>query len=174
MRIALIAAIGRDHAIAIGNDLPWHLPDDVSDFRRKIKGHMVLMGRVTYEVIGHPLKDSPTMVITRNTEYQSDAIVFHTISEGIQFAQQSGEKMLFILGGQEIYTDTLNLATDLYLTHVEDEFKNATTFFPEVNWSQWIELASETIRFEQSERNSHSFVVKHYRLKNCSADEFVK
>jgi len=166
MRIALIAAIGADHAIAIGDELPWRLRDDTEDFHRKIRGHVVLMGRKTYETIGHPLDGSPTIVITRDTAYHSEAMVFHTIEEGIRHAGGAGEEMLFILGGGEIYSAILPLATDLYLTHVEASFENATAFFPPVDWSRWQELPAETLHFTPSERNEYAFSIKHYILKN--------
>jgi dihydrofolate reductase len=166
MRIALIAAIGADHAIAIGDNLPWRLRDDIDDFRRKIRGHVVLMGRQPYETIGHPLADSPTIVITRDHAYHSEAIVFHTIADGIRHAEELGEEMLFILGGGEIYSATLPLATDLYLTHVEDRFENATAFFPPVDWPRWQEVEGETLHFTPSARNEFAFTIKHYILKN--------
>jgi dihydrofolate reductase len=166
MRIALIAAIGADHAIAIGDELPWRLQDDIEDFRRKIRGHVVLMGRKTYDTIGHPLASSPTIVITRDRTYQSEAIVFHTIADGIRHAEELGEEMLFILGGGEIYGATLLLATDLYLTHVEAISPNATAFFPPVDWSRWQEVETETLHFTPSERNEYAFTIKHYILKN--------
>jgi dihydrofolate reductase len=166
MRIALIAAIGADHAIAIGDALPWRLQDDIDDFRQKIRGHVVLMGRKTYDTIGHPLANSPTIVITRDRAYQSDAIVFHTIDEGIRHAEELGEEMLFILGGGQIYTDTLPLATDLYLTHVEASFADATAFFPPVDWSRWQEVEDETLHFTPSARNEYACTIKHYILKN--------
>jgi dihydrofolate reductase len=166
VRIALIAAIGADHAIAIGDALPWHLQDDIEDFRSKIRGHVVLMGRKTYDTIGHPLAGSPTIVITRDRTYHSDAIVFHTIDEGICHAEEMGEEMLFILGGGQIYTDTLPLATDLYLTHVEASFADATAFFPPVDWSRWQEVETETLHFTPSARNEYAFTIKHYILKN--------
>lgn len=166
MKIALIAAIGQDHAIAIGDQLPWYLPDDVADFRRKIRGHMVLMGRKTYDTIGHPMQDSPTVIITRNEHYRSEgAIIFHTIPEGIAYARQQGEEKLFILGGGEIYKATLPLATDLYLTQVEGVFPESTAFFPPVDWEQWQELPAETLRFERSARNSHPFTIQHFVRK---------
>jgi dihydrofolate reductase len=166
MKIALIAAIGKDHAIAVGDDLPWNLPDDVADFRRKIDGHWVLMGRKTYDTIGHPLKGSPTIVVTRRKDYTAEgAVVFDTIEEGLRHAREQGEQRLFILGGGEIYQATLPLATDLYLTHVEGEFENATAFFPPVDWEEWQEIPAETSHFPRSARNSHPFTIKHYHRK---------
>ncbi|HET58939.1 MAG TPA: dihydrofolate reductase [Chloroflexi bacterium] len=166
MRIALIAAIGVDHAIAIGDNLPWRLQDDTDDFHHKIRGHVVLMGRKTFETIGHPLADSPTIVITRDRAYRSDAIVFHTIDDGIRHAGELGEEVLFILGGGQIYSETLPLATDLYLTHVAASFADATAFFPPVDWSRWQEVEAETLHFTPSERNEYAFDIKHYILKN--------
>jgi dihydrofolate reductase len=172
MRIALIAAIGADHAIAIGEALPWRLQDDTDDFHHKIRGHVVLMGRKTYDTIGHPLADSPTIVITRDRAYHSDAIVYHTIDEGVSRAEELGEEMLFILGGGQIYTETLPQATDLYLTHVAASFENATAFFPPVDWSRWQELEAETLHFTPSARNEYAFTIKHYILKNLFTSQF--
>ena len=163
MKIALIAAIGKDRAIAIGDGLPWQLPDDVEDFHRKIHGHIVLMGRKTYDTIGHPLEDCPTIVITRNSAFHSEGVViFHTIADGIEYAREQSEDTLFVLGGGEICKATLPMATDLYLTHVAAKFEEATAFFPPVDWQNWKELPTETFKFERSERNSHSFTINHY------------
>ncbi|MEE4194313.1 MAG: dihydrofolate reductase [Anaerolineae bacterium] len=166
MRIALIAAIGKHHELGIGDALPWHLPDDVADFHQKIHGHMVLMGRKTFDTVGHPIKSSPTIIITRNRNVTHEGCrIFHSVEEGIAHARQSGEEKLFILGGGEIYTATMDSATDLYLTLVEGVFPDATSFFPPIEWQLWQELPEETSCFEPSERNSHGFAIKHYIRK---------
>ncbi len=166
MRIALIAAIGKQHELGIGDALPWHLPDDVADFHQKIRGHTVLMGRKTFDTIGHPVKKSPTIIITRNPSFTSEGCsVFHSVEDGLEHARLSGEEKIFILGGGEIYTATLDCATDLYLTLVEGVFPEATAFFPPIEWALWQELPEETSHFEPSQRNSHGFSIKHFVRK---------
>jgi dihydrofolate reductase len=117
-------AIGRE------NRLPWHLPMDLKRFRAITLGHPVIMGRKTYESIGHPLPGRTNIVITRQDDFCPDGcVVVHDLQAAL--AECSGAEEVFILGGAEIFREALPLADRLYLTIVHTRI-DGDAFFPEV------------------------------------------
>ncbi len=139
MILSLIAAKAKNNAIGFENRLLWHLPEDLKYFQNKTIGHYVLMGRKTYESIGGFLKYRTIIVVTGDRKFLADdAIVVHSIEEGIKCAESNGEKELFICGGEQIYRQTLDIADKMYLSHVEYE-PVADTFFPEFDIKNWEE-----------------------------------
>lgn len=156
MIISLIAAIGENRVIGNDGDLPWHLPDDMKFFSSTTRGHHVLMGRKNYDSIPkkyRPLPGRPNIVVTRNKSFSDDqVIVANSIEEGIEIARDKGETELFIIGGGEIYRQTLELADKLYITHVNAS-PDGDAFFPEFDASQW----SEQIIDHHSKDDVHNF-----------------
>ncbi len=140
MIISLIAAIGKNNVIGIDGDLPWHLPDDMKFFSRTTKGHHVLMGRKNFESIPkkyRPLPGRPNIVVTRNPSFEAPEVdVFTSIKDGIALARDRGEEELFIIGGGEIYKQTIDLADRLYITHVEARI-DGHAYFPDFDPSEW-------------------------------------
>lgn len=136
MKISLIAAVGKNNVIGSNGDLPWHLPDDMKFFSKTTKGHHVLMGRKNYESIPakfRPLPGRANIIITRQKDFKDIGIkVFNSIEEGIKHAQLNGESELFIIGGGEIYRQTINVADRLYITHVDTE-PEGDAHFPDFN-----------------------------------------
>ena len=149
MRISLIAAMTPDRIIGCAGALPWHLPEDLKHFRRLTLNHCVLMGRKTYSSLGRPLPQRRNLVISRHAKpavtLTGDGVEwFNDISAAIQWADHHGETELFVAGGGEIYTATLNLAHRMYLTivHLEKPVIGDTSF-PAWDASQWT-LVQET------------------------------
>lgn len=139
MIISLISAIAKNNAIGLNNRLLWHLPVDLKFFKRTTVGHYALMGRKTFESIGGFLKGRTIIVVTGDRKFLADdAMVVHSIEEGIKYAESQGEKELFICGGEQIYKQTINIADKMYLSHVDYEPK-ADTFFPEFDINNWEE-----------------------------------
>lgn len=142
MIISLIAAIGKNNVIGVDGDLPWHLPDDMKFFSRTTKGHHVLMGRKNYDSIPEkyrPLPGRPNIVVTRNPSFEAPKVdVVTSIEDGIALARERGEEELFIIGGGEIYKQTIDLADRLYITHVAAEIEGHA-FFPDFDPSEWNE-----------------------------------
>ena len=138
MTISSIVATGNNNAIGVNNTLPWHLPADLKYFKEKTFGKYVLMGRKSFESVGQPLTGRTNIVITRNKDFHhSGIIVVNSITEGILLAQNRGEEELFILGGSNIYFQTMALWDKLYLTKIDVEIRNATAFFPAFDENQW-------------------------------------
>jgi dihydrofolate reductase len=109
--------------------LPWHLPADLQWFKRHTMGHTLLMGRRTFEAIGHALPGRRTIVVSRNPDYQAPGCIVATDIPAAIAAAKPAEQ-LFICGGGEIYRQTLDLAERIYLTELEIDV-TGDTFFPE-------------------------------------------
>lgn len=144
MAITIVAAVARNGVIGVDGGLPWRLPDDLRRFKELTLGHVLVMGRKTYESIGHPLPGRATIVVTRNPSWDSGSAevrVAGSVSEAID-AAASPEREVFVVGGGEVYAEALPLADRLELTWVDAEPEGDTTF-PEVDWSTWRELRRE-------------------------------
>ncbi|MBD1400370.1 dihydrofolate reductase [Pelovirga terrestris] len=129
MIIALIAAMDRNRTIGHAGKLPWHLPADLQWFKRHTMGHTLLMGRRTFEAIGHPLPGRRTIVLSRKPDYQAPGCMVATdIAAAIATAKPA--EQLFVCGGGEIYRQTLDQAERIYLTELDIEV-SGDTFFPE-------------------------------------------
>lgn len=128
MIISHIAAMAKNRVIGIDGKLPWDLPEDMKFFREKTSGHIIVMGRKTYESFPKPLKNRLHVVITRQQDYKAaeGVKVFPTIEKALEFCKtqtaQWGEEV-FIIGGGEIYKQTLNQADLLYITEIGQEFE---------------------------------------------------
>lgn len=134
--VILVAALDRAHAIGRGNDLPWRLPDDLKRFKAVTLGKPVLMGRKTALSLGRALPGRRNLVLTR-----SGAVPFAGMSPiaTIEAAlAAAGDDDLMVIGGGEIYSLTLPIATRLWLTHVDTRVEDADTFFPPFNADQWL------------------------------------
>jgi dihydrofolate reductase len=135
--ISIIAAIGKNRELGKDNKLIWHIPKDLKRFKKITSGTVVIMGRKTFESLGHPLPDRVNIVITRDKNYQEKGVVVcHSIEEAIENPKSEirNPKLsneIFIIGGGEIYRQGLKYTDKLYLTVVDKEFPEADTFFPD-------------------------------------------
>lgn len=127
--------IGRD------NTLPWRLPNDLRRFRRITMGHPIVMGRKNYESIGKPLAGRTNIVVTRTRDYRAPGCtVTHSVDEALAVAGNDPE--IFIIGGAELYAQTLSRVQRIYLTLVHAAVAGDVRF-PELNWDEWREQARE-------------------------------
>ena len=165
--ISIIAAIGKNYELGKNNKLLWDLPADMNYFRETTKGHPVIMGRKTFESIGHPLPKRRNIVITRNPDYAKSGIEFAPSLEkalGIfknrdESVRQAQDKEIFIIGGAEIYKQAINLADKLYITHVDELFTDADTFFPEIAPDVWKKISSEMHNPDPENKLAYTFSV---------------
>lgn len=135
--ISMIVAAADNNAIGMNGQLLWHLPRDLSYFKNKTWGMVVIMGRKTYEAVNKPLPGRVNIVITRNTSWRGEAaIVVPTLEAAIKEASKTNCRELFIIGGGEIYRQGMNIADRIYMTRVHGEFE-ADTYFPDIDNSQW-------------------------------------
>ncbi len=133
-RISLIAAIGKNRELGLGDKLLWRLPEDMRRFKEITTAHPVIMGRKTWESIPQmyrPLPDRTNIVVTHQAGYVANgAVVVASLEEARAAAARAlGADEVFIIGGGEIYKEALPFTDRLYLTIV-DAVTEADTFFP--------------------------------------------
>lgn len=159
MIISIIAAMDENGGIGFENEIPWHLPADLARFKKLTMGHHLLAGRKTYESIGSALPGRQMIVLTRNQDFKApDCLLAASVNDAISMAEAAGEDELFIIGGAEIYQDTLPLATHLYLTVVHTRAE-VDTYFPEFEESEWSQFCSQEIPAD--EKNVLATTFKH-------------
>lgn len=168
MIISLIAAIGQKHELGLEGKLLWSLPSDMKHFRDTTRGHTVIMGRKTFESIGRPLPDRENIVITRDMRYHQPGItIVHSLDEALRYAaleqgkhfeEKQEDTEVFIIGGGELYKESIARANKLYITHVDDS-READTYFPEIG-PEWKIISEEP--HEADEKNPHSFTFTTY------------
>lgn len=135
--LCIIVAIDSCNGIGINNTLPWYLPEDLLHFKRTTFGHTIIMGRKTFESIGRPLPDRNNIVITHNKQWQHVNVKKATsLQEAIKFTNNT---KAFIIGGAQIYTAAIPLATHLIVTRINKHF-TCDTFFPMIDSSTWKEI----------------------------------
>lgn len=122
-----IAAMSLNRVIGAGNQIPWHLPEDFKWFKQTTTGHVLVMGRKTFESIGRPLPNRLTLVLTRSLEPIAGVQTLADLKE--LKPEAYGGRELFICGGAQVYAQALPLCSDLYLTLVNREVEG-DTFFP--------------------------------------------
>ncbi|PJD91562.1 MAG: dihydrofolate reductase [Legionella sp.] len=134
-KISLIAAIDEEQGIGKNNQLLAYLPADLQHFKKTTLGKPIIMGRKTYESIGHPLPGRQNIVISHHFPSCPDLIVASSITEALSHTGQADEVM--IIGGAQLYQQTINDAARLYITKIHHRF-SADVFFPLIEMSQWI------------------------------------
>lgn len=140
-RICLVAAIAANRVIGRNNALPWHLPADLKRFKALTLGHPVLMGRNTHASIGRPLPGRRNLVITRNRGYSAPGCeIVHSLDAAI--ATCRGAQEIFIIGGAELYRESLPRAQRLEFTEIHAAFAGDARF-PEYAPDQWRETGRE-------------------------------
>jgi dihydrofolate reductase len=142
--IALIVARADNGVIGRAGGLPWHLSGDLKFFKAQTLGKPVVMGRKTYQSIGRPLPGRPNLVVTRDAAFRAEGVeVFADVDGALARAQelaaQSGAEEVMVIGGGQIYAETLPRAARVYLTEVHARPDGDTTF-PDLDPAQWIEL----------------------------------
>lgn len=130
--IIAIAAIGKNtRAICSEQQLIWRIPDDLKRVQAITLGHPIIMGRKTYDSIGHPLKGRTNIVLTRDKTLKlKGCLVVHSLKEAISEAKKQDQEKIFIFGGAEIYKLAMPLTTKLLLTIVDSD-KDGDSHFPE-------------------------------------------
>jgi dihydrofolate reductase len=159
MRVSLIVAVSKNGVIGRDGDLPWHLPADLSHFKRTTMGHHLIIGRRTWDEVGKPLPGRTMVVVTRNRRFAPEgARVVRSVEQALEVA--AGDDEPFIGGGSQIYRICLgrDLVDRIYLTRIHAEVEG-DTFFPEFDLDDW-ELVSEE-HHDADEKNEfdHSFLV---------------
>ena len=149
MKIAIIAAIGKNRVIGKDGKLPWHLSDDLKRFKRLTTGHTVLMGRKTWESLGKPLSNRRNVVLTST----SISGVESYATADTALAALKNEERVFVIGGAQVYAAFLDKADELLLTFVDQEVEG-DAFFPP--FEDLLQRRFKIIRREKGD--NHEFV----------------
>lgn len=162
MIISLVVAVSKNYCIGKDNQLLWHLPIDMAYFKEITSGGTVLMGRKTYFSIPEkyrPLPNRINIVVSKSEEFidaltnqhHPQLFAANTIDEALDIARKIDTKELFIIGGAEIYRQTMSIADRLYVTHVDVEL-DGDAYFPAVDTADWHALPiKQTIKDEKNQ-----------------------
>ena len=161
MEYSIITAVANNNVIGNNNDLPWYLPSDLKYFERITKDHCVIMGRKTAIALGEPLKDRINIALTSTPiEVPHGFLTALNISDAFKIAQVYAEKSVFIIGGQSVYEQTMDMVEKLYITEIYQDFKG-DTFFPEIDITEWKCIKENNVAQNKKDPNSlpHCFKV---------------
>lgn len=155
--IAIIVIVDENNGIGKDGDLLCHLPNDLKHFKKITTGHTIIMGRKTYESLPKgALPNRINIVITSdNADNYPGCIVARSVDEAILLTKD--KEKVFIIGGGKIYSSTLHLANKLYLTRIHHKFKDADTFFPEIDFNNWELIEEEKHKADDKHLYDYSF-----------------
>jgi len=140
MLVSIIVAKTQNNAIGYGNKLLCKIPKDMKYFHDSTVGHVVIMGRKTFESIGKPLPGRENIVITKNREYKAQSIsVVNNFEEALTLANKFNETEAFVIGGGEIYEIAIKISDRIYLTEIHATLPG-DTFFPKIDLTCWREI----------------------------------
>ncbi len=158
MIISLVVAVAHNNAIGGNNTLLWHLPNDLRFFKNLTWGMPIIMGRKTFESIaGKPLPGRLNIVVTRdagNVRPMEGISIVSSLEEAYQVAESADCKEVFVIGGGDIYQQSIAGADKLYITRVDAAFESATVFFPDIDTTVFQQVAS--IQGVKDEKNTYA------------------
>lgn len=163
MMLSLIVARAANGCIGRDNKLPWYLPNDLKYFKRVTLGKPIIMGRKTWESLKGPLPGRTNIVITRQANYVADgAKVVTSLDDAIRMAENvaliDGVDEAVVIGGAEIYAQSLEKVSRLYVTEVHADV-DGDAFFPTYAQESWQESGREDFAAEPPNQYDYSFVV---------------
>jgi dihydrofolate reductase len=157
--ISLIAAMDEKGGIGKNNKLPWHISSDLKRFKKITLNHHIAMGRKTFQTIGRPLPGRVMIVITHQKDFKPDGcMVVDSLDAAIKLADEKKETELFIIGGGEIFSQSIDIADKIYMTFVHADIAG-DTIFPEINMSDWQVILSESIQQETNDEFKADFKI---------------
>ncbi|GAB2671405.1 dihydrofolate reductase [Arenimonas aestuarii] len=154
--LRLVAALDRARGIGRGNQLPWRLPDDLKRFKALTLGRPLLMGRKTAESLGRALPGRRNLVLTR-----SGGVPFAGMEPVASLAEAMAtcdDEALMVIGGGEVYSLALPLASQLHLTHVDTVVDGADAFFPAFDPADWRPVWRESHAADDRHASAFEFV----------------
>ena len=155
--ISLVVAAGENNAIGKNNQLLRHLPNHLKVFKNKTWAGVVIMGRKTFESVNKPLPGRLNIVVTSNKEWKAEGVmVANDLEQAIALAQKENFKEISIIGGGEIYRQSMPLADTIYMTRVHTVI-DGDTFFPEINIAEWELTGKDDFLKDEKHAYDYSF-----------------
>jgi len=142
MKTKLIAAVDQNLALGVSGDLLFRIPEDLKLFKRLTTGHVVLMGRKTFESLGcKPLPDRVNIVISTTKKYENNGVItFKNLTAAVEYSKHNfPDKDLYVVGGGRIYEESLKYADEVILTMYDRSYEDVDTYFPAVPESEFRE-----------------------------------
>jgi len=159
LNVSIIVAFDQERGIGRDGKLPWHLAADMKHFRNLTMGHMLIVGRKTYESIGANLPGRVMIILTKQDNYQAlGCEIANSIQQALDIAASQGESEVFVIGGRDIYQIALPFSSWIYLTRVHTT-TNSDTFFPKIDPSDWEEEVQGFIHADEKNDHAHTFSV---------------
>lgn len=141
-KVVMVAAVAENGVIGKAGDIPWHISEDLKHFRETTRGNTVVMGRTTYEGIGHPLPYRTNVVVTRNPSWRAEGVfVAPSVEDAIDIAR-GFDGDIMIGGGTQVYSAAMPYATHQVLTEVHQS-PEGDTHYPDFDRSEWRETRRE-------------------------------
>lgn len=173
MNLAHIVAASTNHVISKEGKMPWHLPEDLKFFKDQTWGHKLIMGRKTFESLKKPLEKRLNLIVTRQKNYKpftdKNVLFFPSIEKALLHAQLKNQHYIndrvFIIGGGEIYAQTLDLIDEIYLTRVDKNFEG-DVFYPIIDQLKFKKISEKKAKNFDSQPIKYSFF--HY-IRNPSS-----
>ena len=156
MLLSAIVAMTEDRVIGKNNQLPWHLPADLRYFKNVTMGKPIIMGRKTYESIGKPLPGRTNIVLSRASLKIDNVLHANSLESAKILVPEASE--LMIIGGAQIFAQTIQQANRLYLTKIHQHF-NADVFFPAIDWDEWKLTSKEDFYSDEKRAFDYTFEI---------------
>ncbi len=162
--ITLVVAMGKQNQIGLNGTMPWHLSDDLQNFKKITSGHTIILGRKTFDSIGKALPKRMNFVITSQPDRINSYEVcsFNNLEKAIDKAKMFDDK-IFIIGGASIYEQSLDEVDRMIITHVNYS-GNADTYFPDIDYNQWKVVEKQS--FTKNKENDFDFEIVTYIKSN--------
>lgn len=159
IRLSLVVAASENNVIGKDNQLLWHLPNDLKFFKNTTWGMPVIMGRKTFESVGKPLPGRTNIVITRQENWSADkVIVVKSMQEAIEQSSSMDAREAYIIGGGEIYKQSMDIADRIYITRVHAELEG-DTWFPEIDQNKFELISSLPFSADDAHQYAYTFEV---------------
>ena len=144
--ISIIVAVAKGGAIGKEGKMPWKIPGEQRQFKDLTTGHVVIMGRTSYEEIGHPLPERTNIVVSKTKVFSGENL--YTVKSLQEAIERAGQEEIFIAGGAEIFREALPLADKIYMTYVDMEVPDADRFFPDFPKEKYMIVELERVEGE--------------------------
>lgn len=146
--ISIIVAVAKGGAIGKEGKMPWKIPGEQRQFKELTTGHVVIMGRTSYEEVGHPLPNRTNIVVSKTKVFSGENL--YTVKSLQEAIERAGQEEIFIAGGAEIFQEALSLADKIYMTYVDMEVPDADRFFPDFPEEEYTREELEKVGGETS------------------------
>lgn len=156
--ISLIVAASENNAIGKNNQLLWHLPNDLKYFKNITWGMVVIMGRKTFVAVNRPLPGRVNIVISTQENWKAENVwTAKNLADALNLAATTNCQEIFIIGGGEIYKQSMEMADKIYMTRVHETI-DGDTFFPGIDESIW--QLKESLDFMADEKHAFAYSIQ--------------